>query len=130
MQVNNSGREYLTSPISIDEVKSALLFIEDARSPRPNGFSSKFYKLHWDLLHQDIMDTVLEIFHTKQLLKGLNHNFIALIPKKYKPQKICDYNPIACANVLHKKNSKILLHRIKKIRYFLIAQKSILFNTR
>lgn len=47
MQINEMARVYLTSPVMIDEIKKALFSIDDAKSPDPNGYSFKFYKLHW-----------------------------------------------------------------------------------
>lgn len=50
MQINNMGKEYLASPVTMYEVKAAPFSIDDTKSLGPNGFSSKLYKLHWDVL--------------------------------------------------------------------------------
>lgn len=47
-QTNTTGREYLSAPITMEEVKSALYSINDSKSPGPDCFSTKFFKLHWD----------------------------------------------------------------------------------
>ncbi|GJU38627.1 aspartic peptidase [Tanacetum coccineum] len=51
---------------------------------------------------------VKEFFNNGQLLKEINHTFLALIPKVATPLKVNDYRPISCCNVIYKCISKIL----------------------
>lgn len=127
MQVNNSGEKNLSSQVTLEEIKMVLFSIDDSKSPGTDGFSAKFNKLHWDDLHEDIFKSVSEIFQTKKLPYGVNHNFITLVPKKDKPQRISDYRPISCANVLYKVIPKILCNRIKWFPPLLIAENQSLF---
>ncbi|GJW91017.1 putative RNA-directed DNA polymerase, partial [Tanacetum coccineum] len=55
---------------------------------------------------------VHDFFINGQLLKEINHTFIALIPKVSTPHRINDYRPISCCNVIYKCISKILTNRI------------------
>lgn len=71
VQINNTGREFLFAPITIEEAKAALYSINDSKSPGPDGFSSKIFKLHWD-----IFDAVLEVFMLKKLPWVINHNLL------------------------------------------------------
>lgn len=48
------------------------------------------------------------------MLKELNNTIIALLPKVTTLNKITDYRPISCCNVLYKCISKILANRIKE----------------
>lgn len=48
MQINSVGQKYLSTSITLVEIKEALFSINDAKSPGPDGFSVKFYKFHWD----------------------------------------------------------------------------------
>lgn len=86
MQIKDRWKEYLSAPISTDGVNAALVSIEDSRSPGSNRFSSKFYNLHWDFQQKDLVEVISENFVTKKLPKGLNHNFITLIPKNISPK--------------------------------------------
>lgn len=43
----------------------------------------------------------------------LNNTIIALLPKVSSPNKVTDYRPISCCNVVYKCNSKIIANRIK-----------------
>lgn len=80
MQIIAKGREYLSSLLSMEEIKTTLFSINDSKSPGPDGFSFKFYKLHWDTMQFHMYEAISEFFHTKKLPLGVNHNFITLIP--------------------------------------------------
>ncbi|GKA66743.1 putative RNA-directed DNA polymerase, partial [Tanacetum coccineum] len=66
-----------------------------------------------DIAANDITRAVQEFFQNGTLLKELNHTIIALIPKVNTPNRINDYRPISCCNVLFKCISKIISNRIK-----------------
>ncbi|GJW90740.1 putative RNA-directed DNA polymerase [Tanacetum coccineum] len=71
-----------------------------------------FFKRSWDVVGQDVCNAIREFFRNGKLLKEINHTFIALIPKVTTPQKVNDYRPISCCNVIYKCISKILTNRI------------------
>ncbi|GJT05595.1 putative RNA-directed DNA polymerase, eukaryota, reverse transcriptase zinc-binding domain protein [Tanacetum coccineum] len=94
------------------EIKEAMFGTGDDRAPRPDGFTSAFLKKGWDIVGGDICNAVRDFFSNGKLLKEINHTFIALIPKISTPQRVNDYRPISCCNVLYKCISKILTNRI------------------
>lgn len=51
-------------PIEIDEDKRVVFQIDNNRSLGPDGFNSKFYKLHRDLIKNDIWQTILGIHYS------------------------------------------------------------------
>ncbi|GJR82989.1 putative RNA-directed DNA polymerase [Tanacetum coccineum] len=61
---------------------------------------------------ENVCSAVKEFFNNDQLLKEINHTFLALIPKVATPLKVNDYRPISCCNVIYKCISKILTNRI------------------
>lgn len=48
VQINNSRKEYLSAPVTLEEIRAAVFTIDDSKSPGPDGFSAKFYKFKWD----------------------------------------------------------------------------------
>ncbi|GJV92055.1 putative RNA-directed DNA polymerase, eukaryota, reverse transcriptase zinc-binding domain protein [Tanacetum coccineum] len=98
--------------ITNKEIKTAMFNIGDDRAPGPDGFTSAFFKKSWNIVGNDVCSAVREFFDNGQLLKEVNHTFLALIPKVSTPLKVTDYRPISCCNVLYKCISKIITNRI------------------
>lgn len=56
-----------------------------------------------------------EYFESKQLLKRINHTFLALIPKSKDAKTIDAFRPISLCNALYKIISKVAANRLKNI---------------
>nr|GEV72663.1 hypothetical protein [Tanacetum cinerariifolium] len=65
-----------------------------------------------DVVGVDVCKAIHDFFSNGKFLKEINHTFMALIPKITTPQKVNDYRPISCCNVIYKCISKILTNRI------------------
>ncbi|XP_057485879.1 uncharacterized protein LOC130772160 [Actinidia eriantha] len=94
----------LVREISEGEIKSALFSIGEDKAPGPDGYSSCFYKTAWDVIGRDFIEAVI--------LKQLNHTVLALIPKSKEADRVEDFRPIACCNVIYKVISKIIASRL------------------
>ncbi|GKC26645.1 hypothetical protein Tco_1033939, partial [Tanacetum coccineum] len=103
------------------EVKDVIFSMGNDKSPGPDGYTAAFYKEAWDIVASDVTRDVQKKFTNSNLLKELNHNIIALIPKVASPSRINDYRPISCCKVLFKCISKIIANRIKGSLAFLIS---------
>ena len=55
-----------------------------------------------DIVGRDFVEAVMEFFSSGQILRQLNHSVIALIPKSNEADRVEDYRPIACCNVIYK----------------------------
>ncbi|GJU68574.1 RNA-directed DNA polymerase, eukaryota, reverse transcriptase zinc-binding domain protein [Tanacetum coccineum] len=60
-----------------------------------------------------IFDIVKEFFKANKLLGEFNATLITLVPKIQNPNKVSDFRPIACCNVVYKCISKIITNRIQ-----------------
>ncbi|GKB64760.1 RNA-directed DNA polymerase, eukaryota, reverse transcriptase zinc-binding domain protein [Tanacetum coccineum] len=103
----------MVKPVTNEEIKCALFDICDSKAPRPDGYTSKFYKKAWSIVGDDVCSAVKEFFLKGKMLGEINATLITLVPKLSTPMKVSDYRPITCCNVLYKIINKILTNRIK-----------------
>ena len=47
--------DYLERQVTEKEVKDAMFDIEDSKAPRPDGFTSKFFKSGWNIVGNDVV---------------------------------------------------------------------------
>lgn len=52
--ISDVNKIMLTSTFNVEDVKHALMDIDDIKTPRPDGYSSLFYKKSWDVIDDDI----------------------------------------------------------------------------
>ena len=97
------------------EVESALRQMAPLKAPGPDGMPPIFFQHYWDCIGNDIVKAVLFCLNTSEIMPGLNHTFITLIPKVKSPEFISEYRPIALCNVLYKLVSKVLANRLKRV---------------
>ncbi|GJV17146.1 hypothetical protein Tco_1362469 [Tanacetum coccineum] len=88
-QVSEISNANMIRIVTNEEIKRAMFYIGDDK-PR----------------------ALTDFFDNGQILKEINHTFLALIPKVTTPLKVNDYKPISCCNVIYKCISKILTNRI------------------
>ncbi|GKF01811.1 hypothetical protein Tco_0028734 [Tanacetum coccineum] len=101
--------------VSKKEVKEAPFDIEDEKAPGPHRYTSKFFKETWDTVGEDVCLAIHQFFETGKLLGDVNATLISLVPKIKNPNKVLDYRPIACCNMIYKCISRILTNRMKTI---------------
>lgn len=104
--LNDEDRDSLVREVTAQEIKDALFYIDEGKSPGPDGFSSAFFKKKWAVVGVDFIEAVREFFHKGQLLKSFNTTIIALIPKTNNNSKVGDFRPIACCNIVYKAITK------------------------
>ena len=78
-------------------MKNAILAIPDIKAPRPDGFSSSFYRTYWEIVGDDVSKAVISFLNSGKLLKEVNTTTITLIPKVNCPLrvlKISDQFPV------------------------------------
>ena len=97
------------------EIKEAIWSIDDNKAPSLDGFNSKFYKVVWPIVSQDVINAIQGFFATRKLLKSWNNIAITLIPNVPCPTKPGDYRPISCYHTLYKCISKLICSRLKRV---------------
>jgi len=107
--------EGLIKPFSVDEVKNAVWDCDSCKSPGPDGVNFGFNKEFWFELKKDVMRFLTEFHRNEKLTRGINTNFIALIPKVDSPQHLNEYRPISSVGYLYKILAKVLANRLRVV---------------
>ena len=105
----------LSTEFQACEVQQAIKQMAPLKASGPDGMSHLFYQRYWNLVGDDVCQSVLNFLNNASLLKHLNHPFITLIPKKKNPEYAFEFRPISLCNVLYKIFSKVLANRLKRI---------------
>ena len=114
-QVSVEENEILVAPFSEEEVKLAVLDMEQNKAPSPDGFTAKFYQFFWEVVKPDLMSLFYE-FHAGRLpIHSLNFRVITLLPKITDAIRIQQYMPICLLNVSFRIFTKVRNNRILKV---------------
>jgi len=94
--------EYLSSPFTESEIKTALFMMKPSKAPGPDGFTAGFYQKHWSLAGNDICQAILSFLNGGDMPSVVNNTVLVLIPKVKNPQELTQFRPIALCNVLYR----------------------------
>lgn len=81
----------------------------------PDGYFSAFFKHCWEIVHQDVLDAVLDFFRAPALSQSFTSTMITLVPKVQGAQAWTDFRPISLCNVTNKIISKLLYSRMSTV---------------
>ena len=76
--------------------------MDSGKAPGPDGYSVGFFKGAWTVVEEDFCDVVLHFFETSYFPQGVNTTIITLIPKRNGVDRMEDFRPISCSNVICK----------------------------
>jgi len=110
-----------------DEVKSAVWYYDNFKSPGPDGVHFGFIKEFWEVVQGDIMRFITDFHRNGRLTRGINSTFIALIPKVDSPPSLHDFRPISLVGCLYKILLKVLANRLRMVMGSLISETQTAF---
>ncbi|GJR26099.1 RNA-directed DNA polymerase, eukaryota [Tanacetum coccineum] len=111
----------LESPISNDEIRTAVWGCGEDKSPGPDGFTFEFFRKYWAVVGPDFSIAVEWFFEHGDFAIGCSSSFVALIPKVLDPKVVSDYRPISLIGSLYKVVTKILATRLSMVISDLIS---------
>ena len=80
-----------------------------------------FYQKLWDIVGNELTDSVLNILNNDDDLGPFNQTFICLIPKVKRPSCAKDFRLISLCNVILKLVTKTIANRLKMVLSNLIG---------
>lgn len=99
-----------------------MLGLNKEASAGPDGYTTKFYQLCWDIIKEDLLEAVEDYFQGTPLPPGITATTLALIPKKKAPELWADFRPISLCNNSHKILTKMLNESLIKVLPSLISE--------
>ncbi|XP_026459928.1 uncharacterized protein LOC113360657 [Papaver somniferum] len=90
-------------------------------SPGPDGFSGIFYTSCWHIIQEDFIKFIQFCWSRKFIPKGLNSNFLVLLPKVQGAKTANQFRPIGLSNVSFKIFTKIITTRLSSVMGKLIS---------
>ncbi|XP_070668433.1 uncharacterized protein [Malus domestica] len=107
-RVTEDMNQALLSPVTEDEVKSAIFKMGGLKAPGPDGFQGIFYQSFWEHVFADVCTLVRELMQRSRSPAALNATCIVLIPKVPHPESVSQFRPISLCNYSYKVLSKVL----------------------
>jgi hypothetical protein len=95
MMISHAQAGNLIHPFTLEEVKCAVWNCDSFKNPDLDDISFGFLKDFWHRVKDDFMRFISKFHHNSKLSKGINSNFISLIPKVESPQRLNDCKPIS-----------------------------------
>ena len=102
--------------LSLTECHKALQKFPNGKTPGNDGLTAEFYKCFWNLLGQQLTDSLNFSFENGELSNSQKQAVIRLIDKKDRDRRyIKSWRPISLLNVDVKIASKALASRLEKV---------------
>ncbi|XP_043694149.1 uncharacterized protein LOC122644835 [Telopea speciosissima] len=111
----------LTKIPSHDEIRFAVFYLDPTSAPGSDGYPGTFYRVCGDFIGRDVCRGIQSFFREGIVTKGVNCNFLCLIPKLENDNKVGQFHPLCLGNIFFKIIPKIMATRLSSILYKLIS---------
>ena len=112
-KVTSPFYDRMNSPITPQEIKTAIQWIASGKAPGPDGLGSEFYKTFSNELSDHLAAVYNECIEKEMLPECMSNATIHLLFKKGDPQNLGNWRPISLLNVDYKILAKIINDRMK-----------------
>jgi exonuclease III len=113
LQIQRHDLSQLDEPINEEEVRKAIFEAPPKKAPGPDGYTGLFYKLTWDIIKEDLMQALKQLYelrgNTCSLVNSAN---VTLLPKREDALTPADYRPISLVHSVAKILTKVLANRL------------------
>lgn len=114
-RLNDEQQQSLEGFITNDEIYKELKNMKNGKSPGIDGFPKEFYLQFWDVLGDDLVETINNIFLSGSLCHSMKTAVISILFKKGDPEDIKNYRPVSLLTVDYKCITKVLKTRLSKV---------------
>jgi hypothetical protein len=89
----------LSDTFEESEIFTAIQQMELDKVPGPDGFSTHFYKLCWNIIKFDLVHMVRYVQKSARVGGSTNSSFLALVPKEVNPSSFIIFIPISLSTM-------------------------------
>ncbi|XP_026435147.1 uncharacterized protein LOC113332862 [Papaver somniferum] len=125
--VTTEDQSMLDAVSEAEEIKQAIWDMDSNSAPGPDSFSGMFYKACWNIIQADFVKAVQYCWRRQYIPKGLNSNFLVLLPKVQGAKKPNQFRPIGLSNFSFKVFTKILSTRMGKLICKLVSPQKVAY---
>ncbi|XP_071902386.1 uncharacterized protein [Coffea arabica] len=100
---------------SAEEIREVVFSMDLNSAPGPDGFGVGFYQKCWEIIKDDLVESIHDFFRGVSQPQGWSSSVIVLVPKVEGACQWRDFRPISLCNVNSKIISKILASRLNGI---------------
>ena len=112
-KLSNAERDALEGMLTIEECKTTLRTFSLGKSPGEDGFTVEFYNTFYEILGQDLVNSLNESYELGELSISQRRGVISLVPKEDSNLLLLsNWRPITLLNVDYKIASKTIAKRI------------------
>ncbi|KAK3205243.1 hypothetical protein Dsin_019289 [Dipteronia sinensis] len=125
--LSTSEKELLEVNFCKDEVWETIRSCDGNKEPGPDGVNLKIVQSNWEVIQKGFMNFIWEFYNDSSIVKDLNNTFIALIPKRAKPETMLDFRFISLVGSMYKLLVKVLAYWVKKVMSSIIGEFQMVF---
>ena len=114
--LSDSNQLLCESEITIEDLKGALLSMDNDKSPGNDGLNKEFYVFFWENIKNCIFESIQDAKQKGVLSSSQRQAIIKLIEKKDRYKRyIKNWRPISLLNIDTKMLSKVLASKVRKV---------------
>ncbi|XP_042519177.1 uncharacterized protein LOC122092947 [Macadamia integrifolia] len=119
---------FLDSIPGDEEIKKAIWELDPDSSPGPDEFTGDFFRRCWNIVEREVCSATRHFFSSSHMPKGINNNFLVLIPKVEGASSLDKFRPLCMGNFFCKIISKVMALRLEKFLPRLISEEQGAFQ--
>lgn len=110
---SQESKDILNKDVTLDELYNSVKKMKPNKTPGPDGIIIEFYKLYWEYIKQDLLDSYSYSFEMNEMSYTQYLALIILLYKKGKRENIKNWRPISLSNNDTKILSKVFAGRLR-----------------
>ena len=116
IRISDEWNGILNEPFMSNEIKNAVMKMQNNKTPGKDGIPIDFYKIFWNKLGDLILEMISESYSEGSLPASLRLGVLNLIPKPGKDHRyLKNLRPITLLNADYKIIEKVISIRLKKV---------------